>query len=293
MWDTTYSNFPYKPPLIGPDDYWDDGTLIDWTGNSATSVYYWWWQYLKRNVDYIQTCNEGGSGPCSKLYLDFGDVRGDHFATWWRAKGKYLFAEPDKKYEFKRVTEPLLEEAYSDKSVMIVQVPLGEPATATFRRFKRLFAQANHEYERSNPNFSRPLTEGEKEGVRNSGEWGAYVEDLMDVMEVQSPPKFKQGIRAARSSKARYPVVGQPNVNALKQTLLVYDYRVTNAEKTLWQVAVATIATWKNFNPRGINAAEDKNQMNVEVSRYLKKAKSMIYNVGLGRFPDIHKYPAT
>lgn len=287
MRDTSQSNFPYKPPLIGPNDYWEDGRLIDWSGNSRPSVYYWWWQYLKRNQEYIQTCNDGGRGPCSALYSDFGDVRGDHFATWWRAKGKYLFAEPDKKYEFKRVTEPLPEAAYSDNSVMIVQVPLGESATAMFQRFKSLYALCNEAYERSDPNFSRALTEAEKEEVRNSGDWGPYVEDLLEVMEVHAPPKFSRGVRAARSSKASYPVIGQPNVNALQQTLLVYDYRAANPKKTLWQVAVATIGAWKNFDPRDINAAADKNQMNVEVSRYITKAKVMIHNAGLGRFPDL------
>jgi hypothetical protein len=109
------------------------------------SVYYWWWQYLKRNEGYIQTCHDGGQGPCSELYSDFGDVRGDHFATWWRAKGKYLFAEPDKKYEFKRVTKPLPDVAYSDDSVMIVQVPLGEPSTALIAQFKDLLDFCNRE----------------------------------------------------------------------------------------------------------------------------------------------------
>jgi hypothetical protein len=79
------------------------------------------------------------------LYSDFGDVRGDHFATWWRAKGKYLFAEPDKKYEFKRVTKPLPDVAYSDDSVMIVQVPLGEPSTALIAQFKDLLDFCNRE----------------------------------------------------------------------------------------------------------------------------------------------------
>jgi short-subunit dehydrogenase len=69
----------------------------------------------------------------------------------------------------------------------------------------------------------------------------------------------------------------------------VYDYWKTPTKKTLWRVAVATIEDWNNFDPNDINAAADKNQMNVEVSRYLTKAKVMIHNAGFGRFPDVTK----
>ncbi len=61
-----------------------------------TTVYYWWWMYLKREPDYLNTCEKGGVGVCDELYLDFGDVRGDDFKSWWQDgnRGVELFSEP-------------------------------------------------------------------------------------------------------------------------------------------------------------------------------------------------------
>jgi hypothetical protein len=59
-------------------------------------VPYWWWMYLKREPDYLNTCEKGGVGVCDELYLDFGDVRGDDFKSWWQDgnRGVELFSEP-------------------------------------------------------------------------------------------------------------------------------------------------------------------------------------------------------
>lgn len=56
------------------------------------SIYYWWWEYLKRNECYQVTCSGWGSGPLNSLYRDFGNVFESDFLTWWRAH-RGLFAE--------------------------------------------------------------------------------------------------------------------------------------------------------------------------------------------------------
>jgi hypothetical protein len=58
------------------------------------SVYYYWWQFLRLNDDYIETCAGAGQGPCSELYLDFGDIRDANFMHWWLDRGRQLFCEP-------------------------------------------------------------------------------------------------------------------------------------------------------------------------------------------------------
>ena len=45
------------------------------------------WAFLKRNKDYLACCQAGGKGSLSKLYADFGDVRGDSFKEWWTSDG--------------------------------------------------------------------------------------------------------------------------------------------------------------------------------------------------------------
>lgn len=227
-----YRDFPYLPPFTGRKErpthkrFWEK------------SVYYWWWEYLKRNGQY---------GPDHPLFSDFGEIH-THFVHWWSEKGEYLFANAEKRYEFKRVTEPLGESVFSDDSVMIVQVPLDEPVTSLKKRFGSLL-------------------------------------DAMTQVELE------QGERAARSSTARYPVVGQPNVDALKKTLAVYDlWLIRKPEgKALWEI-------WLELNPylqadldrKPENAPDIKMSWAAGVSRYIKKAKAMINNAAAGRFPDIN-----
>jgi hypothetical protein len=58
------------------------------------SVYYYWWAFLRRNVDYLDTCQRDGRGKCARLFADFGDVRGPNFPKWWLNRGRELFCEP-------------------------------------------------------------------------------------------------------------------------------------------------------------------------------------------------------
>ena len=58
------------------------------------SVYYFWWEYLRRHRGYAQCCEQGGKGKYALLYSDFGDAHADaDFWAWWRGHD-HLFAEP-------------------------------------------------------------------------------------------------------------------------------------------------------------------------------------------------------
>ena len=57
-----------------------------------SSIYYWWWAYLKRSAAYQKTCHQSGQGKLGWLYADFGDVFESDFLTWWN-KHQALFAE--------------------------------------------------------------------------------------------------------------------------------------------------------------------------------------------------------
>jgi hypothetical protein len=69
-------HFPYQHPTFGtdkrpkPESAWQK------------SIYYWWWAYLKRNMEYLECCENNGEGKLANLYADFGDVRGDDFKEW-------------------------------------------------------------------------------------------------------------------------------------------------------------------------------------------------------------------
>ena len=83
-------HFPYQHPTFGTDK--KPKTPRNW----EDTVYYLWWAYLKRNEDYLKTCEAKGKGKLSALYKDFGDVRGDDFKRWWNEdeRGANLFSNP-------------------------------------------------------------------------------------------------------------------------------------------------------------------------------------------------------
>jgi hypothetical protein len=58
------------------------------------SVYYLWFEYLKRNEKYRLFCEEQkGSKQTQALYADFGDIHSVPFKQWWRDTGRWLFCE--------------------------------------------------------------------------------------------------------------------------------------------------------------------------------------------------------
>ena len=91
--DTFY--FQYANPVETEQELSQQKRPRLWAGEPyESSPYYYFWLFLKENSDYLSTCNQAGEGLCSELYLDFGDVRSDHFMGWWRDRGRHLFCEP-------------------------------------------------------------------------------------------------------------------------------------------------------------------------------------------------------
>jgi hypothetical protein len=90
--------FIYAPPLKGvrpskrkpPNSPYKDAPA--W----KCSVYYYWWEYLRRHEGYRQCCEQGGKGEYAKLYSDFGNVHShDDFWQWWSKEAhSELFCEP-------------------------------------------------------------------------------------------------------------------------------------------------------------------------------------------------------
>ncbi len=70
-----YAGAPYRPRLPEPPYPNAPG----W----QCSVYYYWWEYLRRHDGYRTTCAHKGEGEHAELYKQFGDVHGSDFHTWW------------------------------------------------------------------------------------------------------------------------------------------------------------------------------------------------------------------
>lgn len=57
-----------------------------------SSIYYWWWAFLKRNKAYSRICRQNGRGRLAQIYKDFGNIYDISFLEWWQSH-KALFAE--------------------------------------------------------------------------------------------------------------------------------------------------------------------------------------------------------
>lgn len=96
------------------------------------SVYYYWWEYLRRHDGYRRTCEAGGKGEFAKLYEDFGNVHESEFWPWWRSHS-WLFAEPAI-----RQVVVANEGECGDERTLILRVPLETKLSLITGQFKRL-----------------------------------------------------------------------------------------------------------------------------------------------------------
>lgn len=99
------------------------------------SVYYYWWEYLRRHEGYRRTCQNGGKGRYAKLYADFGDVHATDFMSWWDTHA-LLFAEPLPR-EVVCVEHTVPKE---DDSTLLVAIPLENRLPLTMAQLRKLLA---------------------------------------------------------------------------------------------------------------------------------------------------------
>jgi hypothetical protein len=80
-----YEVFPSVPPYFAgaPPRQGQLQPPFDGAERWKCSVYYFWWEYLRRHEGYRTTCANGGNGEFANLFRDFGDIHSTDFPTWW------------------------------------------------------------------------------------------------------------------------------------------------------------------------------------------------------------------
>lgn len=90
--------FIYAPPVTELDQV-DKKKRPKKPFNSAndweSSVFYYWWLFLRENDEYRKTCENNGYGSKFALFEDFGNIYETDFITWWKNCGRNLFREPE------------------------------------------------------------------------------------------------------------------------------------------------------------------------------------------------------
>ena len=250
MPSTFRRHFAFRHPLFRQEQStsgvrWDD------------SVYYLWWEFLRRHDGYKRTCENGGKGEYEKLYADFGNVHSGVFRDWWTKddRGARLFAEPPLPNNVVALTPKELDalpEDWDSGALLIVAIPLALRKRFIQQKLSKLLARHH---------------------------------------------KRKRGQRTFKESRALYPIVAQFNIHSLKRMLELYDRRQEQPKMPLWEIGqrfrlgkALTEDQLKGGCGRDNSVAvAKKNVLSVAASKRLKEAKSIIKGVGHGVFPAFSK----
>jgi len=103
------------------------------------SVYYYWYEFLKRSDNYKKCCKSKGKDKLSELFKDFGDVFNNDFKTWWKEndRGVNLFAEElYEKPTFKELVKS--NDMLQSDEIINIQVPLTLPKRFLTQQFHKL-----------------------------------------------------------------------------------------------------------------------------------------------------------
>lgn len=144
-------HFIYAPPLKGkrksrrkpPKPPYKGAERWKW------SVFYYWWEYLRRHEGYRVTCQSKGRGKYAKLYKDFGDIHQGDFWSWWTAHAQ-IFAEPEARnvavVDLKRI------QSLDKTNKFFVEVPRENSIQFTVKRFRDLLERELRRPDKSNIN---------------------------------------------------------------------------------------------------------------------------------------------
>jgi len=105
------------------------------------SVYYYWFEYLRRNEDYKQHCEEkNGNKQIAKLYDDFGDIYSVDFRKWWKDVGQALFCEKEDLERIQIIKDRDALNLSSD-DVLNIAVPLNKNIEWLERQYLKLIRE--------------------------------------------------------------------------------------------------------------------------------------------------------
>jgi hypothetical protein len=238
-------HFPYLHPLFGRGRLKLSDALL-W----QRSVYYWWWEYLRRNQAYRHACEKEGrvtNGILKRVYADFGNVHDVSFYEWWSEgrRGVELFANP-RHHATVEVLQPG-SVISADERLIAISLPLTLP--------KR---------------FLKKKVDGILNALHPSKRGVQYAKQSQANYLYRAQPN----VASLRSTLAVYDAI----------TLAKQDSR----KRPYWLIAV-DLNLAASSHPRDNDSASvltaKKVVLSATVGRMYKRALKMIDNAGKGVFP--------
>jgi hypothetical protein len=214
------------------------------------SPYYWWWEYLRRNKDYLECCQNKGKGKLSELYKDFGDIRGESFREWWRVKAVSLFAEKQSDIRVGEIqSKDEIPNEWNKEDLMILKISLGMDKKSIKKIFNQILKE-RHSTERG-----RPVKKFGKSTAKYPINQNYTIDNLRIGLEVYD---------------------------------LYKSTREGDKKLKLWEIGVAKRLLADSMpEPKDTNGEKliKRNRMAATVGRYIKQAEGRVENVGKGVFP--------
>lgn len=236
------------------------------------SVYYFWYEYLRRHAGYFATCQNNGVGDYAEQFAVFGNVHELDFADWW---GQYfdLFAEPHSAFLMNKRKVEKGENIPRSGFIEFVQIDMRYSETDIIRRVRDLVRISKS---------------------RAAYQYGKYLERTGGDVELAQRLTKRRRVR----SHAKYKVGSRPSLPALYQHLRVWDAKVENPQADdadLFDVASvpaklpyseAEIASLKaeGLTVKDLEKA-NRRVKRLAVQRHLRIARQYIDNVVFGMFP--------
>ncbi len=221
------------------------------------SPYYWWWEYLRRNQDYLDCCANEGKGRLAHFYADFGAVRDKEFRVWWQEdrRGARLFGEQQLEVKFHEMDSAADWQAgWTKDKVMVVAFPLAVGKRRLMGEIRKLLDK------RHTSKQGRPA-----------------------LAKVESTAKYKLSRNYSTAN--------------LERALKVYDLWLANGAKPKaeqikqWEIGVELklnkLAAREAYSGLKQDRAVSRNLLGAVVKRYLTQAQKTIMSLEEGVFPVV------
>ena len=206
------------------------------------SIYYLWFEYLKRSEKYKKACQNNGKGM-TKLYKDFGDVFAyegiDGFWKWWNDRGQYIFGIEGKQeiVEFDSADEVVGYEDYK-----LIAIPKNITATTIKKRLNKMVDEMKDELKPKAPSkkgYPFASSKVDVDSLENALMAYDYKQQGMDVLEIGINVMWVRGAEATdliedgRSRGKEYDIaeLESESVKASKKYWKVRDKIIGGLEK--------------------------------------------------------------
>ena len=236
------------------------------------SVYYYWYEYLRRHAGYRETCKQDCNGDYAEQFAIFGNVHALDFADWW-GQHFMLFEEPNPAFLVHKRQLEQGESIQRSSFIEYVQIDLRYSETDIIRRIRDLVRISK----------SRTGYKYEKHLERTGG-------------DIELARQFKKRRRVI--SHAQHKVASRPSLPALHQHLTVWDAKQADPaadDADLFDTASVTAqlpyskAEIGSLKAEGLTVRDlekaNRRAKRLAVQRHLRIAEQYIENVALGQFP--------